>query len=256
MKRLIKIGLTVIVLAVVTGCAGLMSSSEMEDGDLVLVVGATGKSGPLLIQELLANGHQVRAMVRNPKKAEGLFDDSVEVVIADLTDKDSLIAAVKEVDGIISAAGAQMKGKGNNSAESIDYQGIKNLVEVSSEAGVKKVVLLSSMGVTQPDHFLNRIANNVLQWKLKGENALRDSGLNYTIIRPGGLSDKPRPEQTFQFFQGDKRKGGSLLRKDSAKLCVAALFSTNTDKKTFEVMTVTGPATPDLEVEFRKLKAD
>ena len=74
----------------------------------------------------------------------------------------------------------------------VDWQGQKNQIDAAKTAGVKRVVLCSSMGGTQPENFLNTIGNgNILLWKRKSEMYLIDSGLEYTIVHPGGLQDKP-----------------------------------------------------------------
>jgi len=59
----------------------------------------------------------------------------------------------------------------------------------TNRAGVERFVQISSMGVTNPYHYLDKNLDNVLRWKLRGDEVLRASGLRYTIVRPGGLTD-------------------------------------------------------------------
>lgn len=74
----------------------------------------------------------------------------------------------------------------------MDWQGQRNQIDAAKAAGVSRVVLCSSMGGTQPENFLNTIGNgNILLWKRKAEMYLIWSGLEYTIVHPGGLLDKP-----------------------------------------------------------------
>ncbi|WP_159931122.1 SDR family oxidoreductase [Oceanicoccus sp. KOV_DT_Chl] len=244
----------------VSGCSlftGSQSdSARVDKNNVILVVGATGKTGRLIVADLQQQGFQVRAMVRDSERGREILGEDVNLVQADLTVAATLPAAVAGVSAIINAAGAGLKGTGKATPEWIDYQGTLNLLAASKPENIKKFVLISSMGVTQPDHFLNRIANNVLRWKLKGEDALRASDVNYTIVRPGGLTDKAGPEQVVQFYQGDTKKGGPIRREDVSRVVIAALLMPEADYKTFEVMAVVGPRENDFSARFSQLKAD
>jgi uncharacterized protein YbjT (DUF2867 family) len=75
-------------------------------------------------------------------------------------------------------------------AVQVDWEGQKLQIDAAKKAGVRKVVLISSMGGTDPHHFLNEIGGgNILQWKRKAEEYLIASGLTYTILHPGELLD-------------------------------------------------------------------
>jgi len=139
----------------------------------------------------------------------------------------------------------------------IEEGGNVALAEAAVEAGLKKFVLISSMGVTQPDHFLNRIANNVLLYKFEGEKAIKSSGIDYTIVRPGGLKDGASPGKVITFMQGDPKDGtGFIHRSDVATICIEALLTDQSSKKTFEIVMGKGPMNSDFVSEFSKLKAD
>ena len=71
----------------------------------------------------------------------------------------------------------------------------------AAAADLNQFVLVSSGGVTHEDHVLNKMFNNVLIWKFKGEEAVRNSGVPYTIFRPGGLVDKPSEISTVTLLQ-------------------------------------------------------
>lgn len=76
--------------------------------------------------------------------------------------------------------------------EQIDYQGQINQIDAAKSAGVKQIVLVGSMGGTDENHFLNTLGDGkILIWKRKAEQYLIDSGVDYTIIRAGGLLDQP-----------------------------------------------------------------
>ncbi|MCL4791921.1 MAG: SDR family oxidoreductase, partial [Gammaproteobacteria bacterium] len=160
------------------------------------------------------------------------------------------------VDAVISAIGA--KGKdGPSRPEVIDYEGVKNLSAAASAAGVKQFVLVSSRSVTQKDHPLNRMFGDVLIWKLKGENALRASGVPYTIIRPGGLTNAEPGQSSFVIEQGDEVRGQTTIaRADLATICVQALKYPEALNRTFETNTVPGSPMTDWRARFRDLKPD
>ncbi|ARN76295.1 hypothetical protein BST96_04065 [Oceanicoccus sagamiensis] len=232
------------------------AAATVAKGDVILVVGSTGGTGKLIVRDLLAQNYTVKAMVRDLDRGREALGDNVPLVKADLTDKPSLAAAFEGVGVVINTAGAGLKSKGKATPEWIDYKGTVHLVDLAKENNIKKFVLISSMGVTQEDHFLNRIANDVLKWKFKGEEALRASGVTYSIIRPGGLTNKPGPEQVVQFYQGDQLKGGPIRREDVSRVVLAALQSSSADNKSYEIMAVVGERVEDFEPRFKALKAD
>ncbi len=247
------------IIMAVSLCLAMTSGALAESvvkGDVILVVGATGGTGQLIVRDLLAQNYTVKAMVRDLDRGRELLGDNINMVKADLTDKPSLEAAFEGVNVVINTAGAGLKSKGKATPEWIDYKGTVLLTDIAKQNKIKKFILISSMGVTQEDHFLNRIANDVLKWKFKGEEALRASGVTYSIIRPGGLTNKAGPEQVVQFFQGDTKKGGPIRREDVSRVVLAALQSTSADNKSYEIMAVVGERIEDFEPRFKALKAD
>jgi uncharacterized protein YbjT (DUF2867 family) len=122
----------------------------------------------------------------------------------------------------------------DNGPEFVDYGGVKNLAQAAADTAVQQVVLMSSAGVTHEDHVLNQMFDNILIWKSRGEDALRESGVDYTIVRPGGLMETPGDETAVVFEQGD-RSTGMISREDVALVCVAALQVPAARNKTFEV---------------------
>lgn len=236
------------------GCStGLVSGPKT-----VLVAGATGQTGRLVVQQLLAEGYSVRALVRDTAKAQEALGDKVQLVQGDIKEPATLGPAVAHVDAVISAVGAKA-ARGPDSPEFIDYGGVKNLAEAAAKAKVKQFVLMSSRSVTQENHPLNKMFGDVLKWKLKGENALRGSGVPYTVIRPGGLlpATAPGGQKTVVFEQGDAQAAQTTIsRADVATICVQALKYPEARNRTFETNSVTGPPTTDWKAMFAALKAD
>src|SRR5512132_3525339 len=139
----------------------------------VLVVGATGSIGQLVVKEAAAKGHAVRALVRDTRKARKLGDD-VELVVGDLTRADSLTAAVDGVDAIVFTHGSY----GDSAeAERVDYGAVRNGLTALGGRSVR-VALMTAIGVTDR-------RTDAHDWKRRGERFVRRSGLSYTIVRPG-----------------------------------------------------------------------
>jgi uncharacterized protein YbjT (DUF2867 family) len=222
---------------------------------LVLVVGATGGTGRLVVSTLLENGFNVRAFVRNVERANKLLGSKVKYVKGDVREIESIRSALKGVTQMISAIGAGQGGDAKNGPEFVDYGGVKNLSDAASAANLDHFVLISSMGVTHEDHYLNKAFSNVLKWKFKGETALRKSGVAYTIVRPGGLTDGEGEQHEVMFQQGDKG-GGLITRMDVSRVCVAALGIPAARNKTFEVVNGSNPPAQDWQTLFASLKPD
>lgn len=222
----------------------------------ILIAGATGGVGQQLIGKLLAQGQTVRALVRDVTQGNALFGahEGLQLVGGDVRETVSLPRAVIGVRAVICAIGARVP-VGANSPEKIDYEGVRNLVLAARNASIGRVLLVSSLGVTHPDHPLNNFGR-VLDWKLKGENVLRNSGLIYTIVRPGGLTDEPGGQAALRVDQGDRLSGGRISRSDVAAVCLAALDDLGTYHTTFEVIAEAGTPPTNLSTLFATLKTD
>lgn len=222
----------------------------------VLVAGATGQTGQLVVQELRAEGFRIRALVRDADKARATLGDDVELIVGDVKDPASLAPAMRGADAVISTIGAR-GAKGPDSPEAIDYGGVRNLAEAAAAARVQQFVLVSSRGATQEDNTLNRMFGNVLIWKLKGEDALRASGVAYTVIRPGGLINVPGGDKAIMFEQGDPVvRDSTIARADLARICVAVLQYPEARNRTFETSSVPGSPETDWRALFAALAPD
>ena len=238
--------------ALVASCATSLSPGPRK----VLVAGATGQTGQLIVRELLASGYEVRALVRDTAKARQTLGEKVELVQGDIKDPATLAAAFAGTDAVISAVGAR-GAKGPDRPEAIDYQGVKNLVDAAVTARSQQFVLVSSRSVTQPENPLNKLFGNVLIWKLKGEDALRASGVPYTVVRPGGLTNGPGGDKDLVFEQGDTVSAQTTItRADVARICVQALKYPEARNRTFETSARPGPPVTDWRAKFAALKPD
>lgn len=246
------IGSAVIATLLGSGCTTSLPAAPKT----VLVAGATGQTGRLIVTELLANGYSVRALARDTAKARQTLGDKIEVVQGDVRDPATLAAAIAGTDAVISAIGARA-ATGPERPEAIDYEGVKNLVAAAVTGRSQQFVLVSSRGVTQVDNSLNRLFGNVLIWKLKGEDALRASGLAYTVVRPGGLTNAAGGEKDVVFEQGDAvSQQSTITRADVARICVEALKFAEARNRTFEASARVGAKVTDWRAKFAALKPD
>lgn len=129
----------------------------------------------------------------------------------------------------------RFKWKHNGCPEIVDYYGQIKQFNLAKKLGVKQIVLISSMGVTDRSHFLNNVGKkidgsgdgDILVWKRKAERYLVETGLEYTILHPGGLVDGPGGMQELELDVDDnmfaKHPQTSICREDLADLCVRAL---------------------------------
>ncbi len=221
---------------------------------IVLVAGATGGTGRALVSNLQAQGYAVRAFVRDAAKARVVLGDSVEYAEGDVRDIATILPAMTGATYAVSAIGAG-RGDPANGPEAVDFGGVANLANAAAEAGIKQFVLVSSSGVTQEDHFLNKVMDNVLLWKFRGEEVLRAAGIPYTVVRPGGLINTPGGNDALVFAQGDTT-AGRISREDVALICIAALGNPAAYNKTFETYSSEQPGSNDWDAMFGSLAAD
>ena len=225
----------------------------MKDEQNILVAGSTGRTGQIIVRKLVATGQSPHLLVRNIPKAEALFGPAVTLHQGDVRDPETLISSMAGVNALISVVGTRTP-VGANCPKRVDYGGIANLVSAAQAAGVQRFILISSIGVTHPEHPLNRFGK-VLECKLMGEEALRRSGLDYTIIRPGGLTDKPGGQCGLIVSQGDMFTG-TLSREDLAEISLRALEQPNLSRVTFEVIDACKRGRPDWLALFASLAPD
>jgi uncharacterized protein YbjT (DUF2867 family) len=222
----------------------------------ILVVGATGSIGSLVVEEALRQGYSVRALVRSQEKA-GRLSAKVEAVIGDLMRPDTLAAAVKGIDAIVFTHGSD--GAGKVGSENVDYGGVRNVL---SALGSRKarIALMTAIGVTNRTGSYNRSTESH-DWKRRAERLVRASGCPYTIVRPGWFDYNKADEHKLIFLQGDTRQAGNssdgvIARRQIAEVLVGSLTSDHALRKTFELVATKGPAQEDLDVLFAALDPD
>lgn len=222
----------------------------------VLVVGATGSIGRLAVTEALQHGHSVKALVRDLGRA-GALPAAAQRVKGDLTQMDSLAAAVADIDAVIFTHGSD--GDGKKGCEQVDYGGVRNFLQALSGRPVR-IALMTAIGATNRDGAYNR-ATEAHDWKRRGERLVRASGMPYTIVRPGWFDYNAADQQRLVFLQGDKRHAGNpsdgvVARQQIAEVLVHSLTSEAAHGKTFELVAEHGAAQADLDALFAALHTD
>lgn len=247
----------------------------------VLVAGATGGVGQLVVSKLLEKGFKVRILTRNAAKAQQMFNNRVEIAVGDIRDSATLPTAMVDINYIMCCTGTSAFpstkwefspppsliewfklfvdpkyaiAKANNSPSKVDAQGVSNLV-AAAPSNLKRFVFVSSCGVLRKDKFPFSILNSfgVLDAKQKGEETIINSGLPYTIIRPGRLIDGPYTSYDLNTLLKAKTASkldvvvgtgdtlvGQTSRIDVAAACVECIQNSNCERKVFELIN-TGP---------------
>ncbi len=156
---------------------------------MILVVGATGVVGGMIARRLLEEDKEVRVLVRRDSpssqlvqqglatSAEELIEAGAQPVHGDLRDRASLDAAVEGLETVITTANSAMRGGADN-PQSVDLEGNRNLIEAAQAASVEHFIFVSLLGA-DPDH-----PAPFMQAKARSESALRESGMDYTILAP------------------------------------------------------------------------
>ena len=212
----------------------------------VLVAGAHGKTARRLVRMLAQDGHEVRGLVRKEEQMQDVEADGAEPVLVDLEEEEvegTVGQAVEGCDAVIFAAGAG-PGSGAARKETMDYGGAVKLVEAAEKRGVGRYLMLSSMGAGDPEGG-SEAMQPYLFAKARADERLRESGLDYTIIRPGGLTDE---EGTGRIDLAETLgRRGEIPRDDVARTFAEALEMTNTYHKTFEILSGDTPIRETLE---------
>jgi uncharacterized protein YbjT (DUF2867 family) len=117
----------------------------------VLVVGATGSIGHLVVEEAIRQGHTARALVRDPRKAR--LPKVVEVIAGDLTRPETLTPAVDRVDAVVFTHGSD--GSGKDESERVDYGGVRNVLNALGGRSIR-IALMTAIGVTNREGDYNR----------------------------------------------------------------------------------------------------
>jgi uncharacterized protein YbjT (DUF2867 family) len=188
---------------------------------------------------LVEDGHEVRGLVRKEEQTGDVEADGAEPVLVDLETEEvdleteevegGIGEAVEGCDAIVFAAGAG-PGSGDARKETMDYGGAAKLVGAAEGRGVRRYLMLSAMGASDPEGGSEGM-RPYLRAKARADERLAESGLDYTIIRPGSLTED---EGTGSIEAAEKLgRRGEIPREDVARTFADALEDENTYHKTF-----------------------
>ena len=211
------------------------------------VAGATGETGRRIVQQLVDRGIPVRAFVRDIQAAQTTLPTGIELVTGDLMNVESLKMAIGDSTVLFSATGARPSFDPTGPYK-VDYEGTKNLVDASKATGIEQFVMVSSLCTSKFFHPLN-LFWLILVWKKQGEDYLRNSGLTYTIVRPGGLKNEDNADSIVMSSQ-DTLSEGSIPRTKVAQVCVEAIFQPSARNKIVEIVATPDAAEKPLEALF------
>jgi uncharacterized protein YbjT (DUF2867 family) len=197
----------------------------------VVIAGGHGQIAMRLERLLADGGHRARGLIRKPEQAPDLTAIGAEPVVCDLEGSDDVALAVAGADAVVFAAGAG-PGSGAERKRTMDYGGAVKLIEAARATGVHRYLIVSSIGAHDPGGASGPMGP-YLQAKHDADVAVEQSGLDYTIVRPGSLTDDPGTGLVTATTSMGGR--GPVPRDDVAATLFAALQIDNTIGKTFEL---------------------
>lgn len=199
----------------------------------VLVIGANGQIGQKVVRLLHANEqYTVRAMVRKEEQLEKLKNENIEAVYASLegTVKE-LEAAMKGCDAIVFTAGSG-GSTGSDKTLLIDLDGAAKSIEAAENVGVNRFIMVSALQAHHRENWNENLKPYYVA-KHYADKILEASSLDYTIIRPGGLTNDAG---TGKVDVATNLTRGTIPREDVAKVVVASLTEEGTYKKSFDLL--------------------
>lgn len=223
-------------------------------GQTILVAGASGRVGAQVVELLLAQGVKVRGTTRDAAKNKAA-QPGADWVQADFKNVDSVKGLAKGADRIVITVGANSFRDPTNTPEMVEYRAPALLIDEAKAAGVKHIVLVSSVSVTTADPKADKGFAGVIRWKNELEKHLKASGVSYTIVRPVGLWDNPRGVLPIAFLPGDVQIAGMVTRGDVALVIVDALANPDAAGKAFTMVNVTHPDLTGWKSAFKALPA-
>ncbi|HEY8582534.1 MAG TPA: NAD(P)H-binding protein [Capillimicrobium sp.] len=199
----------------------------------VVVAGGHGQIALRLLRLLADRGDRARGLIRNPDHAADLTSVGATPVLCDLEgDGVDVAAAVAGADAVVFAAGAG-PGSGAARKRTMDHLGAVRLIEAAQATGVDRYLMISAMGAGRPELARDDVFAAYLVAKGAADEALRASGLAFTIVRPGLLSDDPG---TGLVAAAPELPRGQIPRDDVAATLLAVLDAPLTAGLTFDLV--------------------
>jgi len=210
----------------------------------ICIYGASGKTGILLVEAALAAGHEVTAASRSAEKLSA-FKDQINIVSGDLDDLMAMCDAITNQDVVYSTLGTV-----NRKPNTVLSDGTANIVEAMKKTGCQRLIAITSLGCrdslsrARPALFrelvVKRLAREIWADKNRQEEVIENSDLEYTMLRPGALSDKQATGSYLILHQEEAiPKTASLSRADLAEHLIKIANDASSYKR---IYTILGPA--------------
>ena len=199
----------------------------------VAIAGGHGQIALRLAKVLSQRGDEVVALIRNPDHADEVRRTGAEPTVVDLehASEDDVAQAIDGSDAVVFAAGAG-PGSGPERKDTMDYGGAVKLIAAAKHAGVDRYVIVSSMGANAKARG-DETFSVYLRAKGRADDAVHASGLEATVVRPGGLTNDAG---TGRVRLGESVPRGQVTRDDVAAVLVAVLDSPNTIGRTVDLI--------------------
>jgi uncharacterized protein YbjT (DUF2867 family) len=198
----------------------------------VVIAGGHGQIALRLAKLLSARGDAVRSLIRNPGHEAGVHATGAEPVVADMEALGDLAEFVDGADAVVFAAGAG-PGSGPERKRTVDLGAAVKLLDGARRTGVRRYLMVSAMGAADPAAG-SEAMRPYLEAKAQADAALAASDLEWTIVRPGGLTDDPGTGLVELAPSLGRR--GTITRDDVAAVLVGCLDEPRTVRATFDLL--------------------
>jgi uncharacterized protein YbjT (DUF2867 family) len=197
----------------------------------VVIAGGHGQIALRLEELLSGRNERVRGLIRNPDHGADLEARGAEPVICDMEAEDDLAPFVEGADAIVFAAGAG-PGSGPERKRTVDLGAAVKLIDAAGRLGIDRYVMVSGIGASDPESWSEQM-RPYYEAKAEADAELARSGLAFTIVRPGSLTNDPG---TAHIRAGHDIGSGSITRDDVAATLAAVLAAPNTIGVTFDLL--------------------
>ena len=199
----------------------------------IVIAGGHGQVARLLEQALVARGDTAVGLVRNPDHVADLQSDGAEAVVLDLEQAgvDEVAHALDGADAVVFAAGGG-PNSGAARKDTVDRGAAVLLAQAAEQAGVRRYVMVSAMGTENADPDSDDVFQVYLRAKQAADDDLRSRDLDWTVVRPGRLTDDPATERV----QVGRLDRGQVPRADVAKVLAEVLVTDGTIGRTFDLL--------------------
>ena len=199
----------------------------------VVIVGGHGKIGLRLVKLLAERGDSPRGIIRKTEQAHDLEEIGAEPIVLDIENVDDISDALAGADAVVFAAGAG-PGSGPARKRTVDYGGAVKLAEGCITKGIRRYVMVSSIGSNRPESWSDQM-RPYQEAKAEADKFVMEAGLDYTIIRPGGLTDGPGTGHV-QIAERVEYGTVTVTRDDVAAVIAECLVADNTIGKAFDLL--------------------